>query len=180
VTLHEHTARARDRLIDAGIPLDEAALDARLLAQFLLGWDGVRFVTGAREPAPPDFASRYEGLIGRRERREPLAYITGHREFWGLDFEVSPAVLIPRPETELIVEVALELLTDRSAPLLVADACTGSGCLAIALAHEYPASSIVATDTSIEALQVARRMPPMTGSRVSKQTYFGKLADPST
>ncbi len=157
MTLHEHTARACDRLTRAGLPRDEAALDARLLAQFLLGWHDVRFVTAGGEPAPSGFAARYEPLVSRREQREPLAYITGHREFWGLDFEVSPAVLIPRPETELIVEAALELLPDRAAPHAMADACTGSGCLAVALAHEYHAAHIVATDTSSDALRVARR-----------------------
>ncbi len=151
---------ARRRLANAGIPDAEAALDARLLAQSLLGWDGARFVTAAGESLPPDavdFAPRYEALVGRRERREPLAYITGEREFWNLTFEVSPAVLIPRPETELIVEATLELFPDKTTPLLLADACTGSGCLAVALAHEYPHAHVVATDISREAMFTAHR-----------------------
>ena len=90
--------------------------------------------------------------------REPSAYIMGRREFWGLTLEVSPAVLIPRPETELIVEAALDVFgSRRDAPLDVADACTGSGNLAIALALELRSASIVATDISDHALGVARR-----------------------
>jgi len=157
VTLHEHAARARDQFTRAGIPPDEAALDARLLAQFLLGWDAARFVTAGGESGPEDFSTQYHRLVERRAHREPLAYIIGRREFWGLDFEVSPAVLIPRPETELIIETALELLPDRTAPFVVADACTGSGCIAVALAREYPASRIVATDVSSQAIGVATR-----------------------
>jgi release factor glutamine methyltransferase len=95
-------------------------------------------------------------LIARREQREPLAYITGVREFWGLAFEVSPAVLVPRPETELLVEAALARWP-LSSPLRAADVCTGSGCIAIALAHERPAASILATDLSAEALEIAGR-----------------------
>jgi len=89
--------------------------------------------------------------------REPIAYITGRQQFWDLTFEVSPAVLIPRPETELIVEAALELFPDRDAPLSIADVCTGSGCLAVALAYERPRATFVATDVSADALDVARR-----------------------
>ncbi len=96
-------------------------------------------------------------LVARRVTREPLAYIVGHREFWGLDLEVNPAVLIPRPSTELIVEAILELFPLQQAPLNVVDVCTGCGCVAVALAHERPAAAIVATDISEQALAVARR-----------------------
>ena len=83
--------------------------------------------------------------------------VVGVREFWGLELEVTPHVLIPRPATELIVEAMLELFRDRAAPLSVADICTGCGCVAVAIAHERPAATIVATDISREALEVARR-----------------------
>jgi release factor glutamine methyltransferase len=139
------------------VPDDEAGLDARLLAQFLLRWDAVRFLADARRADSPDFASRYAALVERRARREPLAYITGEREFWGLPFDVSPAVLIPRPETELIVEAALKQFPDASAAIAIADVCTGSGCLAVALAHERSRGTVVATDIAEAALQVARR-----------------------
>jgi release factor glutamine methyltransferase len=95
-------------------------------------------------------------LISRRMRGEPLQYLTGHREFFKLDFEVSPDVLIPRPETELIVEAALELCKDDPAPF-IADIGTGSGCIVISVLHELPEAKAVATDISPAALQVAQR-----------------------
>jgi release factor glutamine methyltransferase len=156
---------ARERLIHAGIRPELAALDAELLAREALGWDRARFLAERNDPAPGGFGARYEQAIGRRERREPVPYITGTREFWGLELEVCPDVLIPRPETELIVEEALERGRGRkrgSDPFLqgrplIADIGTGSGCLAIALAREFPASRITATDISHPALAVARR-----------------------
>jgi release factor glutamine methyltransferase len=155
VTIHRRVSAARERLREAGI--SHADLDARLLAQHVLGWTTERFLTEAQSGEPDGFAQDYESLVARRVTREPLAYIVGTREFWGLDFEVSPAVLIPRPSTELIVEAMLERFPERSSPLAIADACTGCGCVAVSLAHERPAASIVATDISVEALMVARR-----------------------
>jgi release factor glutamine methyltransferase len=155
-SVHDAVAQARHRLRVAGIRPVEADLDARLLAQFALGWGTERFLADARDPQPAGFAERYEALVARREAREPLPYLIGRREFWNLTFEVTPAVLIPRPETELIVETALELFPDREAPIRIADACTGCGCLAAALALERPRALIVATDLSAAALEVAR------------------------
>lgn len=158
LTIQERVAAARETLCQAGIGPDEAALSARVLAEHVLGWDATRFFTSANESEPSEFAARYGALVARRAAREPAAYIMGRRDFWGLSLEVSAAVLIPRPETELIVEAALEQVgPERNNPLIVADACTGSGCLAIALARELPRASIVATDISEEALDVARR-----------------------
>lgn len=156
-SVHARVAAARQRLRAAGIPPDEADLDARLLAQQLRDWDGAGFFAHAGEPEPAGFGAAYESLVARRAAREPLAYITGRQEFWGLPFEVSPAVLIPRPETELAVEVALDLFPDPSRPMTIADACTGSGCLAVALACERPHAQVVATDLSEPALAVAGR-----------------------
>lgn len=157
MTVHERVAAARARLKSAGIPADDAELDARLLAMFALGWDTARFVVSANQPEPSAFGQQFDTLVARRLAREPLAYITGRREFWGREIEVSPAVLIPRPETELIVEQALKRLPNREAPLDIADVGTGSGCLAIALALERPRSRILAIDVSDPALEVARR-----------------------
>jgi release factor glutamine methyltransferase len=123
----------------------------------VLGWTAERFFTSAGEAAPEEFAVRYLDLVARRAAREPLAYVVGRQEFWGLSFEVSPDVLIPRPETELIVEAALELYPALDAAILVADACTGSGCIAIALADERPASRVIASDLSLRALDIAQR-----------------------
>jgi release factor glutamine methyltransferase len=155
VTIHRRVTAARERLREAGI--SHAELDARLLAQHVLGWTTERFLTDAQSGEPDGFAQDYESVIARRATREPLAYIVGTREFWGLDFEVSPAVLIPRPSTELIVEAVLERFPEPTAPLAFADACTGCGCVAVALARERPSASVVATDISLEALTVAHR-----------------------
>jgi release factor glutamine methyltransferase len=108
---------------------------------------------------------KYFSLIARRATGEPTQHLTGRQEFWGLDFEVTPDVLIPRPETEHLIEVALERLrlkNETGSPRLnerfrIADVGTGSGCIAVTLAHELPSASIVATDISAAALEVARR-----------------------
>jgi release factor glutamine methyltransferase len=147
---------ARQRLRDAGIPPDEADLDARLLAEHALGWTTERYVAESRTAPPPGFAGTFDALVARRAAREPFAYIVGTEEFWGLAIEVTPAVLIPRPETELLVEFALERCP-AGEEMLIADVCTGTGCVAIAIAHERPAVRARATDVSDAALAVARR-----------------------
>lgn len=149
-------AAARERLRAAGIPPDEADLDARLLAERILDWDAARYLTHANEEEPDGFDGQFEALIARRAAREPTAYLVGRREFCGLDIQVTPAVLIPRPESELIVEAALEFFPRSGGVLDIADVGTGSGCLAVTLARERPASRIIATDISSEALEVAR------------------------
>lgn len=156
-TIHDHVASARHRLRDAGLSAAEADVSARALAEHLLGWSTERFFTDAFEREPDGFAAKYDAVVARRAAREPLPYITGEREFWGVTFEVTPDVLIPRPETEIIVEAALELEPDRDRRLAVVDVCTGSGCIGIAVALERPAASVVATDISSAALDVARR-----------------------
>jgi release factor glutamine methyltransferase len=155
--LHERLADARDRFVRAGIPRDEAALDAEVLARHVLACDRATLLIRARDPLPSAFDRLFEALVERRVAREPVAYIIGQREFWGLDFEVTPAVLIPRPETELIVEEALAALPARDAVRRIVDVGTGSGCLAVALAIEFPSAIVIATDSSSAALEVARR-----------------------
>lgn len=155
-TIHELVAGARDRFVLAGISANLAALDAEVLARRVLGWDRARFLADRNEKASSVFLLNYEHLVARRERREPVSYILGTREFWGLEFEVGPDVLIPRPESELIIEEALERIDKDSRPLIV-DVGTGSGCLAVVLAREVPGARLVATDVSLRALAVARR-----------------------
>jgi release factor glutamine methyltransferase len=180
MTLQSEIVNARRTLEQAGIDPSEAAVDADLLARAVLGWDRARLLASLGDPAPPAFHEPYAGLIARRQRREPAAYIVGYREFWSRQFEVGPSVLVPRPETELIVEEALADLTGRPAPpsplrgfgapgasfsrssparhpLHIADVGTGSGCLAVTLALELPLARVVATDTSRRALEIARR-----------------------
>ena len=157
MTVQRLVAAARQELRDAQLSEAEADLGSRLLAQHLLGWTTERFLIDSRGPEPAGFADEYAALVARRAAREPLPYIVGYREFWGLKFEVTPAVLIPRPETELIVGAAVELQPDAGAPVAIADIGTGSGCVAVAIATERPAASVVATDISSAALDVARR-----------------------
>ena len=157
MTIHAHVSAARQRLRDAGITPTESDLDARLLAQHVLGWTTERFLIEARQPVPDGFTPQYDALVARRVTREPLAYIVGRREFWGLELEVTPDVLIPRPATELIVEALQELFPDRSVPLSIADVCTGCGCVAVAIAHERPTTTVRGSDISGPALEVARR-----------------------
>lgn len=156
--LGDRVARARESFARAGVAADEAATDAEVLARHVLGWDRATWLARRREPAPPGFEVRYAPLAGRREKREPVSCITGRREFWGLAFAVGPAVLTPRPETELIVETAIERFGGRrDARLAIADVGAGSGCLAVALAREFPRAAVTAVDVSPAALAVAGR-----------------------
>jgi release factor glutamine methyltransferase len=150
-----------------------------VLARHALGWDRARLLADGRGPAPAGFEARYEPMVDRRVRREPVAFITGHKEFWGLDFEVSPDVLIPRPETEFIVE---EVLRRRPAARVrhVVDVGTGSGCLAIALAHEYPGARLTAVDISARALAVAARNAARNGVADRVRFVCADLLEPFT
>ncbi len=162
ITLHDAIAGARRRLERAGIDPAEAAVDAELLARTLLGWDRAHLIASFLLPCPDGFPDPYNALVSRRERREPVAYIVGFREFWRRDFIVGPDVLVPRPETESIVEEALSRFRAHSAvvgsrALDIADVGTGTGCLAVTLALELPRPHVVATDTSRAALGVAEQ-----------------------
>jgi len=142
-----------------------AALAAELLLMHALGRDRAWIYAHPEHELNPATREQYFFLIARRASGVPTQHLTGHQEFWGLDFEVTPDVLIPRPETEHVIEVALERLgagSDAGSPrrkkeFRMADVGTGSGCIAIALAHELPSAHIVATDISPAALEVARR-----------------------
>ena len=143
-------------------------LAAELLLMHALGRDRTWLYTYPESVVDADALAKFRAFVERRAAGEPTQYITGKQEFWGLEFEVTPAVLIPRPETEHVVEVALERLGLRgikidmktgapSPRLRLADVGTGSGCLAVALAHELPHADVVATDISAAALEVAAR-----------------------
>jgi len=179
-TINTRIAEGRHRLLGAGIERDEAALSARLLAEAVLGWNTTQILTSGDQLEPPAFAAAFEELIARRAHREPLAYITGTREFWNLRFEVSPAVLIPRPETEGLIEAVNTMLPDRAASLRVADVCTGSGCVAVAIAVERRAARVVATDVSAAALEIARRNVMRHGVRDRVECVQGDLLTPLT
>lgn len=125
-----------------------------MLLAHVLGRPGQWLYAHVRDPVPLPMRRRFELLVERRARGEPAAYLTGQREFWSLDLEVTPAVLVPRPETERLVEIALELLPP-AAELRLADLGTGCGAIALALARERAGCQVIATDVSAPALALA-------------------------
>jgi release factor glutamine methyltransferase len=161
-TLLEFLQRTADFLTGKGI--DGARLDAELLLAEVLGMSRTQLYTNFDQPLGPTEVDRYRELVRRRAAREPVAYITGHREFWSLDFRVDRRVLVPRPETELLVELAVDALKKRAAQqasmepdtaLRLADIGTGSGAIAVAAAREMAGLRVVATDRSEAALEIA-------------------------
>ena len=167
------------RLRAANVP--SYTLAAELLLLHTLSRDRAWVYTHPEAPLDDAAVEKYFALVARRAAGEPTQYLTGKQEFWGLEFEVTSAVLIPRPETEHVVEVALERLGPRgikirldtgapSAHLQIADIGTGSGCLAVALAHELPHADVIATDISAPALEVATRNAAR--NRVAERVHF--------
>lgn len=152
----ERLTAARRQLEAAGLSPADAALDAEVLARHILDWDRADLIVRGRDPEPPDFSARLAALVERRVTREPVAQIIGRREFWGLEFEITPDVLIPRPETELIIEEAITFAAAHPCHDVV-DVGTGSGCLAVTIAHALPAVRVTAVDVSPGALTVAKR-----------------------
>src|SRR5258706_12010700 len=126
----------------SGLP----ALDASVLMRHVLGWTAAQLASGAKESMAPQAIKSYKAAVARRAAGEPVPYIVGEREFFSLEFKVTPAVLIPRPETELLVEFALERFAPGSA-CRVLDLGTGSGCIAISIARYRPHADIVAVDS---------------------------------
>ena len=158
--------RGMAQLREAHVP--SHTLAAELLLIHVLGRDRAWIYAHPDDAISNEDAQRYFGLAARRAAGEPTQHLTGKQEFWGLEFEVTPDVLIPRPETEHLIEVALDRLAlrelqqgrsqkTRGDGLLIADVGTGSGCIAVALAKELPGATIFATDVSAAALAVARR-----------------------
>jgi release factor glutamine methyltransferase len=138
--------------------IESASLDARILIGHILGLDLTGLITSAQRPLTPDESTRIEDVARRRLAGEPVARIVGEKEFWGLPLRLSPATLVPRPDTETVVELALELLradggTHR--PLRIADLGTGSGAILLALLSELPTATGFGTDISEQALQTA-------------------------
>ena len=143
-------------LRQAGVP--EARREAALLLEHVIARDRTFLITHAETALASADVRRLRELVERRAAGEPAQYITGHQEFYGLDFEVTPEVLIPRPETELLVEKALELLDEMSlATPVICDVGTGSGCVPVAILHERLETRAVGLDLSLPALRVAAR-----------------------
>lgn len=174
--LHE----AAERLRGAGI--DDADLEADVLLRHALRMDDDRahMLALLHEPIGPDAAERFDDLVRRRLAHEPTAYIVGFREFYGLKLACSPDALIPRPETELLVEIALDWLAhlELSSRPVIVDVGTGNGALAIALAVNCPAASVIAIDTSAAALLLAQRNAARQGVAARISFARGDLLSP--
>jgi len=143
------------RFTEAGI--SSARLEAQVLLAHVLGCTRTQLYTGFDKPLGEAELAAYRELIKRRLAGEPVAYLVSEHEFWGLPFHVDPSVLVPRPDTETVIEVARGLRTDRTAACRVLDLCTGSGAIAVALARELAAAQVVATDVSEAAAALARK-----------------------
>jgi release factor glutamine methyltransferase len=166
------------RLKDAGV--DSPRLDARLLVGHAIGATAEHLVAYPERVLTPRDAMRIETLVARREQREPLSQIVGHREFWSLDFIVTRDTLTPRPDSETIVAAALALACARGGPLRILDFGTGTGCLLLALLHELPQAHGVGVDCSEAALAVTQRNAEALGlqarSRFVRGTWGEGLA----
>jgi release factor glutamine methyltransferase len=154
-TIAEATLEATQVLRRAGVP--EARREAASLLAHVIARDRTYIITHAERALSPSDTRRFGEYVERRAQGEPLQYITGHQEFFNLDFEVTPDVLIPRPETELLVETALRLLSAGNTPPRICDVGTGSGCISITILHERPSAYGVGLDISEAALRVAAR-----------------------
>lgn len=155
-TLGEALALARGRI---------DAVDARVLLREAASCSAASLVAFSERALAPEAAARYVDWLARRAAGEPVAYLTGYREFFGRDFHVTPATLIPRPETELLIELVLEKVRDAAAPRIV-DLGTGSGAIAVTLALEIPTSQVTAVDASAAALAVAADNAARLGAQV--------------
>ncbi|HEX5337648.1 MAG TPA: peptide chain release factor N(5)-glutamine methyltransferase [Gallionella sp.] len=168
-----------------------ARIEVQCLLQAALRVNRAYLLTHPEQALNDDQQAQYAGMLERRLRGEPIAYILGEREFFGLDFRVTPATLIPRPDTELLVELALERLPSSSAPLAgegpgrgealrLLDLGTGSGAIALSIAHARPDAEVTAVDASPEALEVARenaRRLKLGNVRLLQSDWFSALPD---
>ncbi len=148
--IHDATAQF------AAASVDDARLEAELLLAHALTTDRAHVLARLSDSIDDAANARFSSLLARRLAREPLAYIVGHREFYGIEIACAPGALIPRPETEMLVEIALDEIRTRGGALRIADVGTGSGAIAIAIAANAPNARITAIDASIDALAIAR------------------------
>jgi len=155
LSVAEAVNNATLQLSEAGIT--NARLDAEVLLSHVLNKNRVWLITHRDDRLDGLGSAMFTSALQRRVKREPLQYIIGNQEFWGFDFIVTPDVLIPRPETEFIIEAALAIIQERTSPVRIIDLCTGSGCIAVSLAKELAGAHVLAIDTSEQALIVAKK-----------------------
>jgi release factor glutamine methyltransferase len=158
--------------------IESPRLDAELLLSLVLGVDRIRLIVEADRPLAPAELAAYRQLIKRRRSGEPVAYILGKREFYGLDFQVDRDVLIPRPDSETLVDVAVARTGGRSMSGRALDLCTGSGCIAVAFKKQRPTWSVTAIDLSPRAVEVARRNAGRLGAIWGLRFLVGDLVSP--
>lgn len=161
-----------------GRGIDSARLDAELLLAMVLGVERMRIIIEPERPLATDELAKYRELIRRRRTREPIAYLRGEREFYGRSFRVSSDVLIPRPDTETLVDVVLARSASRSMYARLLDLCTGSGCVAITIARERPNWHVTGVDLSEAALRVARDNAARLGAVWNVRWLVGDLSAP--
>lgn len=162
----------------SGAGIAAARLEAQVLLAHVLGCTRVQLYTGFDKPLGDAELARYRELIRRRLAGESVSYLVGETEFWGLAFHVDDSVLVPRPDTETVIEVVRALRPDRTAVLRILDLCTGSGVIAVSLAKEYPAARVVATELSPAAAAVARRNAERHGVAARVEVREGDLFAP--
>jgi release factor glutamine methyltransferase len=176
LTLLEILRRATGYLTSHGS--ESARLDAELLLAQALGIRRLDLYLQFDRPLRDDDLAPYRDLIARRGKGEPVAYLVGQREFMKLDLEVTPAVLVPNPDTEVLVQRAVSWARDRGGPIRVADVGTGSGCIAVAIGHYVPEATIFASDDDAAALEVAERNVRAHGLADRVTLLRGDLVDP--
>lgn len=175
-TITQAINEAATRLKAFGV--EHERLTAGALLAHVLGVDRTHLLVESEEQVGDAHYKNYSRLIERRAAGEPLQYITGHQEFYGLDFIVTPAVLIPRPETEFLVERIIKLMDDSMPSPLIVDVGTGSGCIAVALAANVPRARVIATDLSAAALEIARTNAERHGADHRIEFFQGDLLEP--
>jgi release factor glutamine methyltransferase len=166
------------RFTEAGIA--GARLEAQLLLAHVLGCTRMQLYTGFDKPLGEAELASYRGLIKRRLAGESVSYLVGETEFWGLPFHVDASVLVPRPDTETVIETARKARPDRGAACRILDLCTGSGAIAVSLAKEYAAAEVVATEISPPAAAVARKNAARNGVSARVDVREGDLFAPVT
>ena len=174
MTVSQALREAEHRLRDAGVP--EPALDAELLLRHVLGWDRAAVIARGADNVPTAAEQRLFAAVDERAARRPLQHVTGTQAFWRHEFLVTPDVLVPRPETEMLVEAALELMRGLEAPVVV-DVGTGSGCIALSIAAERPDAAVHGVDVSAAALAVARENARRLG-QAGVELHEGDLLEP--
>lgn len=173
MTAQQYLRLAIEKLQKSGC--ESPRVDAELLLMHVWGVSRTQLIIKAQDKLPSDVQTAFDDAIAQRCERVPVAYITGEKEFWSRNFKVSPDVLIPRPETEHLIEELLKLYPNTQAPYRFADIGTGSGCIAITIACEYPNASVVATDISEASLRIAQSNAQKHGVEQRIQFKCGNL-----